>query len=311
MSEEKKETIEVIEPELVTSITHSGKSADIMSNIENMSAERAIEILEKKSKITKALRDIAIRNTSNKRGWVSLGNNMYASDSVVSVIVRDCGISHETLDISKKQSEDARGKYYIYVATVRAFHPWIGEVVRTGVATQRDKFFAFANGEWKKDTDIPESNIMKKAETNAIGRCVREMLGINDLTRDEINKGAGATVDYGKGKKQQQGNGTQNGDAQNGEQKAPLDKDKLINMHATLMDGCGNNELLYSEVVKIVSNEFAGFKGNYNVKNITSEKWRQKFVIDYGKKQLKDWISEAESALEKEPVGEVGEDGSF
>jgi len=300
---EKKEIIDVIDPDdSGDNIVYVERQTDIVTALDNISVEKAAEIIDKRVRIVEKLRQIAISQTNSKGDWMDLGGKPYATDSAIAKIARDCGISYRTMEIVKSYSSDERGKFYIYTAIVEVSHPWMGKIIKSGVATMRDKFFAYERGVWKADTEISEGNVKKKAETNAIGRGVRGLMGLNGLTWEEIGKTPGATVDYGKNKKKGAGQDKANTDSESGNdtKKEPLNKEKLNNMHTQIMEACNGDELVYTNLVKLVS---GGFGNLTDVRLITTEKWRQRFVTDLQKKKLTEWVSMVESSLEKEPEG--------
>lgn len=315
MNEEKQDVIDVIDQQPQTAVVHSS-GFDIMDRIDSMPVEKFEEILEKKARIQEKLRAVALKKTSGLN-WANMGGKPHPTAAIISTMISYTGISLATIKTEKIESLDSRGRFYIYRVTVRAFHNFVGEITCIGAASSRDSFFAYKTinkGQpneqriWKDSVDIPEINVMKKAETNATYRCVAELLALKDLTFADIKKDAGINVQYNN--KNKNGNQTPPSPPQNGEQKKPANQEKIQNMYETIMKECGGSEPLYNEVVRLISNDFVGFKGNYDVRNITSEKWYQAFVTNYQKKQLSEWVYEADGSIEVSSPSDDNEEPS-
>ena len=166
---------------------------------------RDIEVIvakaDAKIKAMQKVWQLAIKRTT-ARDWVNLGGNPYMVGSGAEKIAPIFGISIYDTKSKKIFSEDSRGAYYIWEYTGKA--SWAGgSIEAVGTCSSRDKFFAYANGQWKDTEDIDETNIMKAAYTNLTVNLVTRLLGLRGLTwqdlgKEGIAKDNIAAVDYKK-----------------------------------------------------------------------------------------------------------------
>jgi hypothetical protein len=289
MKDEKngKDSIEIIEPQY--SVVHEKKTGASMSLL-NMSVGEAKAYIDKKMELSDHIRNAAIKRTI-KGDWDDMGGNPYCNDKGIARIIFCTGISYEPLWQTEKEAEDSRGKYYIIITKVRAWHAWFEEESNLGVASERDPFYAKkkdkATGKmiWKDRLEISKPNIMKKSVTNGLGICVRKMLALNGLSWDDpLLKGKkGASVTYGKGKESQS-------QTENGEKKEPADQTKKQALHDEILKNFEDNEEKYKMTVFEIAN---GFKGLTDVRKITTEKWLNGFIKTKEKHTLNEWYNKA------------------
>lgn len=206
MSEQQDKRRESVPQEPQVQIVHQAP-ADINA-LRDFDVNQTLAVMEKRVQVMEQMRLIAIR-ACNDRDIVNMGGHPYIQASGKDKIARGLGVNSRIIRGPwKDYAKDGRGEFYIYYVHVHVWHPHLGEVDAVGTASQRDQFFAKAKGVWKEDTDIEETNIIRKAQTNAVNRGIEALLGLKNLTWEEIRKyhpGAGqhsATVEYGgNGKK--------------------------------------------------------------------------------------------------------------
>jgi hypothetical protein len=94
----------------------------------------------------------------------------------------------------KVTGQDDVGVYYFYVhgATV-ALPNGIDSVDVIGNCSSRDKFFAMVRGEWRPQSDVDELDIMQKCVTNCDRKGIVKLLGLDNVTWDDLLKYAKIT----------------------------------------------------------------------------------------------------------------------
>lgn len=171
---------------------------------QEMSLEQVIEQAEKRVDLLEKVMKIAVKRT-NSLDWVDQNGKPYLCGSGAEKIMPVFGISMRNPSFEKTFSTDDQGQYYMYI--YQGIFSWQGgEIVAVGTCTSRDKFFAWDSQakEYKPLSKVDESNVMKSAYTNMIGNGVTRLLGIRNLTWDQVkNMGIDsskvAKVDYNKG----------------------------------------------------------------------------------------------------------------
>lgn len=114
-------------------------------------------------------------------------------------IARDIGVSFSNWQTPKRtDGEDSRGKWFEweYACDVSLGNRVIERV--EGRCGSRDKFFGFANGEWKSVEDVSEANIKTAARRNAMKEGVKLILGLHHIPVSEAAR-LGLAVEKIKG----------------------------------------------------------------------------------------------------------------
>lgn len=154
--------------------------------------EFAIKTAEKTMDLVKKIKILAIKQT-NKHDWVDMQGKPYLQSSGAEKIARLFGISWRICDgyPKREDKQDEKGSYYIY--TYKGEFTMGGKSIEViGTCSQRDKFFGKdKNTEtgFKNAADVDITNIMKKANTNMINRGITTLLGIRNLTWEEVENG--------------------------------------------------------------------------------------------------------------------------
>lgn len=154
--------------------------------------EYAIKTAEKTMELVKKIKILAIKQT-NKHDWVDMQGKPYLQSSGAEKIARLFGISWKICEgyPKREDKQDEKGSYYIY-AYKGEFTMGGKSIEVIGTCSQRDKFFGKdKNTEtgFKNAADVDITNIMKKANTNMINRGITTLLGIRNLTWEEVENG--------------------------------------------------------------------------------------------------------------------------
>ena len=166
--------------------------------------ELVIAEADKRVEILKKVLGVAIKRT-NAKDWVDQQGHPYLTASGAEKIAPLFGVRMNNLSDKREEREDDKGKYYIY--TFLATFAWKGGSIEAiGTCSSRDKFFAWnsANKEWKPMSEFDETNIKKAAYSNLMVNGITRVLGIRNLTWDDlapfgINPKDVAKVEYKNG----------------------------------------------------------------------------------------------------------------
>lgn len=154
--------------------------------------ENAIKKAERMETLVRKIKTLAIKQT-NSNDWVDMQGKPYLQSSGAEKIARMFGISWRICEgyPKKETMQDEKGSYYMY--TYKGEFTMGGKSIEIiGTCSQRDKFFGKdknAENGLKPASEIDETNIIKKANTNMIARGITTILGIRNLTWDEIKNG--------------------------------------------------------------------------------------------------------------------------
>ena len=151
----------------------------------------------------KKLKEVALKMTNNN-DWVDMGGKPYMVSAGAEKVGRMFGVKITDTRYKKEIGNDDLGMYYFYVYTgVCKLSNDIDGIECVGTCSSRDPFFAKVSGEWKVMSEIDETNIMKAAYTNMTTNGITRLLGLRNMTWDEV-RGAGidqskaGKVDYSK-----------------------------------------------------------------------------------------------------------------
>ena len=152
-------------------------------------AENAIKRAERMEAYVRKIKTLAIKQT-NKNDFVDMGGKPYLQASGAEKIARLFGISWRICEgyPKKEQITDEKGSYYMY--TYKGEFTMGGKSIEIiGTCSQKDKFLGTQGDKARPASEIDETNIIKKANTNMIVRGVTTILGIRNLTWDEVKSG--------------------------------------------------------------------------------------------------------------------------
>jgi hypothetical protein len=146
------------------------------------SAERRVAQIDK-------VVTLAIKRT-NAQDWVDQQGKPYLTSSGAEKIARLFGVSWKILKSEKVNTNDEKGTFYFYQVTgVFSLAGGKDSVEAVGTCSSKDQFFAKCGGEFKPMSEVDETNIMKAAYSNCIGNGITRLLGIRNLTWDQVHAG--------------------------------------------------------------------------------------------------------------------------
>ncbi len=177
--------LEVIETQAETGLTPITDET-LISLAEQ--AERRIDAMNK-------IKRVAIKLT-NKHDWTDQGGKPYLQVSGAEKIARMFGISWR---ISEPIREDMEGGHFSY--TYKGNFSLAGATIEAiGTRSSKDGFFKKYSGKGDDRVELPASEIdrgdvKKSAYTNCIGNGITRLLGIRNLTYEDLQEFAGITPD--------------------------------------------------------------------------------------------------------------------
>lgn len=147
----------------------------------------ALEIIDTRNKVFERVLAVAVSATG-AADWVDMDGKPYLQGSGAEKVARRFGIRWVVDPIDREDLEDELGKYYVYTALGKFSLGDKETIEAIGICSSRDKFFGKVKGEFKKVQDVDLPNIKKKAYTNCVVNGVTRLLGLRNLTWDELSK---------------------------------------------------------------------------------------------------------------------------
>ena len=140
---------------------------------------------------------------TNQHDWVDQGGKPYLTCSGAEKIARLFGVCWKDVQSEKVISSDETGQFYFY-EVAGTFTLGQDSIRAVGTCSQKDQFFAKAGGEIKPLSEIDETNIRKAAYSNMVVNGITRILGIRNLTWEEVRAGGidpnkASKVSYAKG----------------------------------------------------------------------------------------------------------------
>jgi len=179
---------------------------------------------------------------TNPQDWVNEGGKPYLQASGSQKIARWLGVSWR---VNPPVEEDLGGGHYLirYTGEFALGGAVISEV---GTRSSKDPFFAKAKGVQLPASEIDKGNVMKAAYTNLLGRGISTLLGLRNLTWQDVEQyasvkqGAVASVSYAKPASGQTGSKPQTqGAAYPAQPDAPATEPQIKAIHAVLKERLG------------------------------------------------------------------------
>lgn len=163
----------------------------------------ALEIIETRQKLFDRMMSVAIKATGIA-DWVDQAGKPYLQGSGAEKVARRFGVTLSDIDIEREDFEDEGGKYYVYTVTGKASISDRDTIEAIGTCSSRDKFFGKKGQQYKAIQDVDLPNIKKKAFTNFEVNAITRLLGIRNLTWEElakygITKDGKTSISYDKG----------------------------------------------------------------------------------------------------------------
>lgn len=172
------------------------------SEMEVLQQEDFLAVSEEKLTLLKEVRRIALKITT-AADWVDQNGKPYLMSSGAEKVARLFAVGWGNFRKEKIMTSDEQGSYYIYEYT-GDFTFRNDKIEAIGTCSQRDQFFAKVNGKLKPESEIDETNIMKAACTNCRTNGITQILGLRNLTWEDlkvagIEKEKAAKVTYATG----------------------------------------------------------------------------------------------------------------
>ncbi len=265
MVDEKKYDVEVVSP------LESDKLIEIAQQ-----AEKRIEAVKK-------IKTMALRLT-NVHDWTDQGGKPYLQVSGSEKVARLFGISWRFIgDIQRKDEEGGHFSFEVPMEFVMTG----ASVEFRGSRSSRDPFFSKKYGNDIPPSEIDKTDVMKAAITNTIGNGITRLLGIRNLTWDDL---AGAGIKQGDVTeiqyKKKGEPAKQNGSSQIKDPDSPATEGQVKAIHAILGSlGIKDDHAKCEKVTIIIMGE-----GKTPIPNISSEsitKGQASKVIDTLNKEKK------------------------
>ena len=161
-------------------------SSDSIIELAN-NAERRIEAVKK-------IKSLALRVT-NSNDWQDEGGKPYLWVSGAEKVARLFNISWRFEEVETEEHDDGH-----FTFTFKGFFSVGGKTIESiGTRSSRDAFFSRAHGKDIEPGKISRGNVKKAAMTNCIGGGVCRLLGIRNMTWEEleaagIKRGGGTAV---------------------------------------------------------------------------------------------------------------------
>ena len=130
---------------------------------------------------------MSIKRT-NENDWVDQQGKPYLTCSGAEKIARLFGVCWRNVKNEKVISSDELGQFYFYECTGE-FTLGSDTITAIGTCSQKDQFFAKTKEGMKPASEIDETNIRKAAYSNMVVNGVSRILGIRNLTWEQVKAG--------------------------------------------------------------------------------------------------------------------------
>jgi hypothetical protein len=146
----------------------------------------AIEDAEKRVEVYKKIRLVSLKSTA-PQDWLNHHGNPYLTDDGAKAVAKIWGIDIFGLKVWKDFTSDENGPYFIVYASGKAYSKSLKAYVEDiGVCSQHDEFFGVADKKFKALSDLDEGSITKAAVTNLRQRLIKAIVGLKNVTWDEL-----------------------------------------------------------------------------------------------------------------------------
>jgi hypothetical protein len=180
--------------------------------------EMMLDIIERKAKLASrfasAIMSILVTQTLPS-DWTEFDKGkMGLSSAGAERVGRNFPIKIYNVSSRREDSVDAKGKYYRYIFEGYAI---MGdrEIFVTGAFSTREDLLGKKGGEWRPLDEINENDIRTAAYHIFMGNAIKSMLGLRDMTKEQIDKIYAANgVDSTRTNKVTHGSGTDGGTTQ-------------------------------------------------------------------------------------------------
>lgn len=173
---------------------------EIASPLESDKLVAMAEASEKRVAAVMKIKTMALRVT-NEHDWTDQGGKPYLQVSGSEKIARLFGISWRFLgDIIRRDEENGHFSFEVPMEFIISG----ASIEFRGSRSSKDPFFSKKHGAEIPPSEIDKSDVMKAAITNTIGNGITRILGIRNLTWEDLktaglDSGKIGKVDYKKG----------------------------------------------------------------------------------------------------------------
>jgi len=233
------------------------------------------ENAEKRIEAVKKIKSLALKVT-NGLDWVDMGGKPYLQSSGGEKIARLFGISWQ---INEPTITTEEGGHFTYTYT-GIFSLGGVSIEAVGTRSSKDPFFSRAHGSDVLPSEIDKGDVKKAAFTNLTANGITRLLGIRNLTWEElgvagIQKGKGVTYNQGD-----QGNAA-------ADVPADMPTDAHKHLYTELSTYCDGNSVKMADLLKELSSfdDGKGGKKFINLKYLkgAGEKWVGRVLGDFRK----------------------------
>ena len=167
--------------EIVISDSPANQLID-MPHYDVVDIEKQVEVLEKRIELSNRIKQVVFKCTS-RSDWADMnGKPYYLQCHGAEKIAAHFGVGWKNVAYTKDIKENG---HYIYTCKMTMiFNSREIEVI--GTRASDCAFFGYKNKKLRDVESIDETNIKKSAYTNCLGSGIKRMLGIRDLTWEEI-----------------------------------------------------------------------------------------------------------------------------
>jgi len=257
--------------------------------------DEILQMAEKRLQNIKRIKEYALTLT-NTQDWYNLGGKPYLCAAGNEKVARVFGVNIQINKREKITGTDQQGEYYIWIYTgISSLANKFDAMDCQGICSSRDKFFATTEQGLMPISEVDEPSIMKKAYNNLVMNGISRILGLRNLTWEEIEKAIG---DKSKIKKVDYHSKKAETDPEVNNQKNEI----IAKMDRILTEQCGTDEKKKKDILMEITT-FANLPKAETIDNLKS------FTIGrikatYVKLRDKFQIKEEPEPKKEEPVPE-------
>jgi hypothetical protein len=145
-----------------------------------------LQVIERRNKLLDKLLQYAISATHAGQ-WTDQDGKPYPTAAAAEVMARRCAVSIRNVAHTKTPSSDDKGPFYLYIVTCDASLPGDWDTIQAmGTCSSRDTFLGTETRAGRNLSDIDEGNILKAAYSNMMVNAVTRLLGVRNLTWEQL-----------------------------------------------------------------------------------------------------------------------------
>ena len=173
-----------MEAQLVPNGNGKSETALVPATLADDQLLAVAEAAEKRIAAVNRIKGLALRVT-NHQDWTDQGGKPYLQVSGSEKVARLFGISWRLDEPTREEHEDGHFSY-----TFKGYFTMgAAEIEVVGTRSSSDPFFGGGKHNRKPPSEIDRNDVKKGAMTNCIGNGISRLLGIRNLTWDEVKSG--------------------------------------------------------------------------------------------------------------------------